>query len=184
MTGVHLDIPLGNLPVKRLIGPQQELLAGLPAGIESTAHQHTPEGAVVEQSAVFPCKGNPLSHTLVDDVGRYFCQAIYIGFAGPVVTPLDGVVKEPVYRVVVVLVVLGGIDPPLGGNGMGATRTVLVAKSFYIVTQLRQRSSGGCSSQTSSHDDDLQFSLVGRTYHPDGGFVPGPLFRQRSGWYL
>ena len=138
MTAVHFDISLGDLPVEGLVGAQQELLAGLATGIERAAHQHPPEGAVVKQSAIFTGKGDPLGHALVDDVGRDLRQAVYVGFTGPVIPPLDGIIEKTVDRVVVVLVVLGGVDASLSGDGVGAARTVLVAKSLHIIAQFGQ----------------------------------------------
>ena len=56
--------------LERLIGAEQELLAGLAAGVERARHLRAAEGAVVEQAAVFARERHALGDALVDDVAR------------------------------------------------------------------------------------------------------------------
>ena len=65
---VHLDLAGVDLPHQRLVGAEQELLAGLAAGVEGARHLGAAEGAVVEQAAVLAGEGHALRHALVDDV--------------------------------------------------------------------------------------------------------------------
>ena len=99
-----------------LVGAEQELLAGLAAGVEGAGDLGAAEGAVVEQAAVLAGEGHALGHALVDDVDRDLGQAVDVGLAAAVVAALDGVVEQPVDAVAVVLVVLGGVDAALGGD--------------------------------------------------------------------
>ena len=57
-----------DLPAERLVGAEQELLAGLAAGVEGARHLGAAERAVVEQAAVLAGEGHALGHALVDDV--------------------------------------------------------------------------------------------------------------------
>ena len=57
--GVHLTL-------KGLVGADEELLAGLAAGVEGTGDLHAAEGAVVQQAAVLAGEGDALGHALVE----------------------------------------------------------------------------------------------------------------------
>ncbi len=57
-----------DLALERLIGAEQELLAGLAAGVEGARDLGAAEGAVVEDAAVFAGEGHALGDALVDDV--------------------------------------------------------------------------------------------------------------------
>ena len=104
----------------------------------------TTKGAIGEVSAVFAGKGNPLCHTLIDNVATDFSKTMDIGLPGPEITPFDGVVEKPVHAVAVILVVLCGVDPPLSGNGVGSSRAVLIAETLYLIAKLSKgRGSGG-----------------------------------------
>ena len=50
--GEHLDRAGRDLPLERLVGADEQLLAGLAARVERARHLHAAEGAVVEQAAV------------------------------------------------------------------------------------------------------------------------------------
>ena len=113
---IHLHAAMGDLLLQRLIGSREQLLAGLAAGVEGAGHLRAAEGTVGEQSAVFAGEGHALGDALVDDAWTDLGQAIDVGLAGAEVAALDGVVKETVDRVAVVLIVLGGIDAALGGD--------------------------------------------------------------------
>ena len=136
VAGVHFHAALGHLALEGRVGSEQQLLARLAFGVEGTAHLNPAERAVVEQAAVVAGKGNPLGHTLVDDASRNLGEAVHVGFAAAVVTPLYGVVKKAKNGVTVVLVVFGGIDSALGRNRVGAARRILKAKRLDVVAQL------------------------------------------------
>ena len=66
--GVQLDGAGVHLVHHLLVGAEQELLAGLAAGVERAAHLGAAEGAVVEQAAVLAGERHALGDHLVDDV--------------------------------------------------------------------------------------------------------------------
>src|SRR5690606_33365371 len=137
----------------------EQLLSGLALGIEGPGHQDPSKGTVVQQPAVFPGKGNPLGHTLVDDVPGYLGQAVYVGFPGSVIPSFDGVVEQPVVAVPVPLIVLCGIDSPLGCYGMRPTGGILIAEGLYIIAQFGQCGRGGTSGKSGPHHNDIDVSL-------------------------
>ena len=137
--GYIFTLPQADLPLQRLVGAEQELLAGLAAGVEGARDLRAAEGAVGEQAAVLAGERHALGHALVDDVHADLGQAVDVGLAGAEVAALDGVVEEAVDAVAVVLVVLGGVDAALGGDRVGAARAVLVAEALDVVAELGQR---------------------------------------------
>ena len=180
VTRITLHGSCCNFLIQRRIGTEQQLLAGLAAGIESTAHLHTAEGTVGQISAVFAGERNTLGDALVDDRGAHLGQTIHIGLAGTVVTALDRIVKQPVDGVVVVLVVLRGVDTALGGDGVRAARRVGDAEDLDVVSQLAQRGGCGRTTQTRTHDDHLEFPLVVRRYNPDFSLALRPFLGEGS----
>ena len=113
-----------------LIRPQQELLAGLAAGVEGAGDLRAAERAVGEEAAVVACERDALRHALIDDVVADLGEAVDVGLAGAEVAALDGVVEQPEDAVAVVGVVLGGVDAALRGDGVGPARAVLDANAF------------------------------------------------------
>ena len=107
-----------DLAGQRLVGAQQQLLAGLAPGVEGAGDLGAAEGAVVQQAAVLPGEGDALRGALVDDVDRDLGQPVHVALAGAVVAALDGVVEETVHAVAVVAVVLGRVDAALGRDGV------------------------------------------------------------------
>ena len=79
---MQFDTAAGNLTAQRTVGTEEELLAGLAAGVEGAADLRAAEGAVVEQSAIVAGKGNALRHTLVDDGTADLGQTVDVGLAG------------------------------------------------------------------------------------------------------
>ena len=102
----HLDRAQADLALERLVGAEQQLLAGLAAGVERARDLRAAEGAVVEQPAVLAREGHALRDALVDDVRRDLRQPVDVGLAGAEVAALDRVVEEAIDAVAVVLVVL------------------------------------------------------------------------------
>jgi hypothetical protein len=118
---VQLHVAEADLTGELLVGAEQELLAGLAAGVEGSAHLGTAEAAVVEQAAVLAGEGHALGGHLVDDGHRLLSEAVDVRLTGPEVAALHGVVEEALDGVAVALVVLGGVDAALGGDGVGAS---------------------------------------------------------------
>ena len=68
---------------ERLVGAEQQLLAGLAPGVERAGDLGAAEGAVVEQAAVLAGEGHALGDALVDDVDRHLGQAVDVAPRGP-----------------------------------------------------------------------------------------------------
>jgi hypothetical protein len=64
----HLHGAGRDLPLERLVGADEELLARLAPRVERTGDLDATEGAVVEEAAVLTGEGHALGHALVDDV--------------------------------------------------------------------------------------------------------------------
>jgi len=113
---VHLHLSERDLPAEALVGTEEELLSGLAAGVEGAADLGSAERAIVEHAAVFAGKGHALGHTLVDDCGGEFRQAVDIGLTAAEIAAFNRVIEKAENAIAVVLIVLGGIDPALGGD--------------------------------------------------------------------
>ena len=151
-----------HLPHQRLIGAQQQLLAGLAARVERARDLRAAERSIVEQPAVLPRERHALRHALVDDVDRRLRQPIDVGFAGAIVAALDGVVEEPIDAVAVVAVVLGGVDAALRRDAVGAARAVVDEERLDVVAELAKRRRRRGAGQAGADDDDLILAAVGR----------------------
>ena len=112
-TRVQLHAVAVHGPHERLVGAEQQLLAGLAARVERARHLRATERAVVEQAAVLTRERHALRDALVDDVDRHLREPVHVRFAGAVVAALDRVVEQSVDAVAVVLVVLGRVDAAL-----------------------------------------------------------------------
>ena len=150
--------PAGHLAHQGAVGPQQQLLAGLAPGIKGPGHLGAAEGAVGQQTAVFPGKGNALGHAMVDDQVAHLGQAVDVGLPGPEIAALDGVVEEPPDAVAVVGIILGRIDAALGRDAVGPPGAVLDTEGLDVVAQFRQGGRGGAAGQAGAHHDDLKLS--------------------------
>jgi hypothetical protein len=125
-----------DLAFERLVGAQQQLLAGLAARVEGARNLRAAEGAVVEVAAVFARERHALRHALIDDVDADLRQAVDVGFAGAEIAALHGVVEEAVDAVAIVVIILGGVDAALRGDGVRAARRILEAEALDVVAQL------------------------------------------------
>ena len=181
MAGEHFNVALGDFLFHGLVRAQQELLAGLAAGIEGALELGAAEGAVVQQAAVFAAEGNALGDALVNDVGGYLRQAVHVGFAGAEVAALHGIVEQAVHGVAVVLVVLGCVDAALGRDGVGAAGAVLVAEALHVVAEFGQSRSGGTAGQAGTHDQDGVLAPVVRVDQLGFKLVLGPFVLNRAG---
>ena len=79
MRGNILTVPGADLPLQRLIGAEQQLLAGLAARIERARNLRAAEGAVGQHAAVFARERHALRDALIDDVDADLRQAIDVG---------------------------------------------------------------------------------------------------------
>ena len=180
----HLDRAQAHLALQGLVGAQQKLLAGLAAGVEGPRDLGAAERPVRQQAAVFAGERHSLGNALVDDVDRDLGKAVDVGLAGPEVSPLDGVVEQPEDAVAVVLIILGRVDPTLGGDRVGSPRAVLVAEAGNLVAQFRQRGGRRAARQARADDDDGVLPLVRRVDQLHVELVFRPLLLDRARWYV
>src|SRR5204862_141469 len=119
-------------------------------------------------------EGHALGHALVDDVHADLGQPVDVALARAEVAALHGVVEEPVDAVPVVLVVLGRVDPVLGGDGVRAPRAVLVAEALHVVAELGQGGRGGGAGQAGPDHDHGVLPLVGGVHqlHVEAVLLP------------
>ena len=162
-----------------MIGAQQQLLPCLAAGVKGAGNLRAAEGAVGQRSAVFAGKRHALGHALVHDVQADLGQTVHVGIPRAEDAALHRVEEQAVHAIAVVLVVLGGVDAALRGDGVRAARAVLVAETLDVVAQLGQRGRPGAASQAGTHHDDLVLALVGRIdqLHVKPAFFPNLLNR-------
>ena len=179
--GVHLYAAFCYLVAQSTVGTDQQLLSGLTAGVESTRNLRAAERTVVEITGIVAGKRHALRHTLVNDIVAHFRQTIYVGFAGTVVAPLDGIVEKTVDAVAVVLIVLGRIDTALRGDGVRPAGTVGNAEYLYIETQRAQRSGRRSPSKAGSHHNHIELAFVGGVHQMLFSLIFSPLLRQRPG---
>ena len=172
-------LPGGDLSHQGLVGAEQQLLAGLAAGVKGARNLRAAEGAVGQRAAVLARERHALSHALVDDVDADLGQAVDVGLARAEVAALDRVVEQTVDAVAVVLVILGGVDAALRRDAVGASRAVLKAERLDVVAEFAQRGGGRAAGQAGANHDDAVLALVGRVdqLHVELALVPRLLDR-------
>ncbi len=79
------------------------------------------------------------------------------------------------------MVVLGGVDPALGGDGVGPARGVVEGEDLDPVAELAQSGGGGGPGQAGADHDDGEPALVVGVDEADGELVVGPLVGDRPG---
>ena len=99
---VQLDGAEVHLAGERLVRAEEQLLAGLAAGVERARHLRATERAVVEQAAVLAGERHALRDALVDDVHAQLREPVHVRLTGAVVAALHRVVEEAVDAVAVV----------------------------------------------------------------------------------
>ena len=151
-----------DLPQHRLIRAEQQLLAGLPAGVERSRHLRAAERSVVEQPAVLARERHAGRDALVDDVDAQLRQPVDVRFARAIVATLDRVVEQAVDAVAVVPVVLRGVDAALRGDAVRAARAVEDAEQLDAVALLAQRRRRRRAREPGADDDDFVFAAVRR----------------------
>ena len=137
-------------------------MPSLPAGIKGSAYLGSAKGTVGEQASVFTGKGHALGHTLVNNVYTVLGKAVNICLPGTEVPPFDGIVKEPVDTVPVILVILCPIDSALCRNGVCPSWGILITKAIHIVSKFAKGGRGRTARQSGTHHNDLELSLVRR----------------------
>src|SRR5690606_32896542 len=151
-----------DLTLQRLVGADEQLLAGLAAGVEGAGHLDATERAVVEEAAVLAGERHTLGDALVDDVRADLGEPVDVRLAGAEVPALDGVVEEPEDGVVVVAVVLRRVDTALRRDRVRAARGVLVAEGLDVVAGLAERGARRGAGEAGPDDDHADLAAVGR----------------------
>ena len=169
-----------DLPQKRAVRAQQQLLTGLTAGIKRARNLRATERPVRQQAAVFARKRHALRHRLIDDVHAQLRQPVHIGFTRAVIAALDGVVKQPPDAIAIVLIILRRIDATLRGNAVRAPRRILDAKTLDIVSQFGQSGAGRGARKPGAHHDDGVLAFVGRIDQFQIRLMAIPFFMQRA----
>jgi hypothetical protein len=177
---VKRDLAGSDLACEGLVGAEQELLAGLAAGVERAAYLGATERAVGQQTAVLAGEGHTLGRALVDDVDRDLCEPIDVCLTGPVVAALHRVVEEAIHRVAVVSIVLRTVDAALGSDRVGSSRRVVEGEDLDVVTEFCERSSRRGACEAGSDDDDVEFSLVRRVDELDRELMVVPFVLDRA----
>src|SRR5271157_2045817 len=178
---VHFDGAETDLAFEGLVGAEKELLAGLAAGVEGAGNLRAAERAVVEETAVLASEGDALCNALVDDVDADLREAVDVGFAGAEVAALDGVVEEAVNAVAIIVIILGGVDAALRGDGVSAARAVLIAKALDVVAEFAEAGGSSATGETGTHDDDVVLALVGGIDELEIELVLVPRLLNRAG---
>jgi len=162
IAGIQFDRPFVHLTAQGGVGTQKQLLSCLALGVERTGNLSPTKGAVVQQAAVFAGERYTLSDALVDNAVGDFSQAVDISLPGSVVSTLDGIVKQAVNRVTIILVILGRVDATLSGNGVSPAGGILDTEVQHIKAQLAQRGGGRSTCQPSADHDDVKSAFIGR----------------------
>ncbi len=174
MPGEHFDITQRDLPFQGLVSADQQLLARLSGGIKSPLNLNPAEGPVAQQAAVFAGERHSLSDALVDDIGADLGQPMNIGFPGPIVPALDGIIEQAEGAVAVILVILGGINASLRRDAVRPSGGILEAKCFYFIPHFAQGGCGRGASQSRADNDHFQAALVGWVYQLYMAFIVFP----------
>jgi hypothetical protein len=166
---------------QRAIGAQEELLAGLPARVEGPRDQGAAEGAAGEVAAVLAGEGHPLGHRVVDDARGELGEPVDAGLARAEVAALERLVEEPPHAVPVVLVVLGGVDPALGGHAVRAPGGVVEDQAPHAIAQLGQRRRrGGAREPGADHQHGVE-APARRSHQRQLIAMPRPPGLERAG---
>lgn len=116
------------------------------------------EGVVSQQFIVFMGERYVLCYCLINDIVVYFCQVVDICFLGMVVVFFNGIVKQVIDVIIVILVVFGGINIILSGDIVCLVGVVVECECFYFVVQFVQCSC--CSSVCKICIDNDDFDVV------------------------
>jgi hypothetical protein len=100
------------------------------------------KGTIGQKTTIFTGKWHTLRNALIYDVSANLCKTMYIGFPGSIITSFDGIIKESIYTVSIILVILGRIDASLRSDAVCSSRTVMEGEALYLVAQFTQGGSG------------------------------------------
>ena len=115
-----------------------------------------------------------MGDALIDNVLAHFSQTMNVGFAGPEIASLNGVVEQTVNAVAVVLIILRRVDPTLSGDAVRSTGTVLITEAAHVVAEFSKSGRSGSTGQAGADDNDLVLALVSGVDEFEVEFVLGP----------
>ncbi len=161
---VHLHFAGADLPFQRLVSAEEQLLARLSAGVEGARDLRAAERSVIEIAGILAGERHALRDTLIDDIETEGGQAVDVGLARAEIAALHGVVEEAEDAIAIVVIILGGVDAALRGDGVGAAGRILEAEAFYVVAEFGERGRGGSACQAGTHHQNGVFALVGRIH--------------------
>src|ERR1700751_4577675 len=137
-----------DLLFEGLIGAEQELLSRLASSVKGSFDLHAAKRAIVEKSAILPCKRHALRDALINDVDADFRQAMHVGFTGAKIAAFDSVLEEAENTVAVIAKVLCGINPSLRCDRVCAPWGVMVGKAMHVIALLAESGGRGRTCQT------------------------------------
>jgi hypothetical protein len=85
-----------------------------------------------------------------------------VGFAGAKIAALDGVFEKARNAVAVIPVVLRGVDPSLGSDGVCPSRGIVIGKTVNVVPLLAESRGRRRSRQTCADNDDGMLTAIRR----------------------
>src|SRR5574344_1342158 len=140
ITRIAFNRTLCNLSVHSSISSNQQLLSGLSAGIKCTANLCASERTIIEQSAVISCEWNSLSNTLIYNIITYLSKTVNICLPASVITTFYGIIKQSVYRVIIILIIFSSINTSLICNRVSSSWRIADTKYLDIIPSSSQRS--------------------------------------------
>ena len=118
---------------------------------------------------------------LVDDVDADLRQAVDVGLAGAEVAALHRVVEQAVDAIAVVVIILGGVDAALRGDGVRAARRILETEALDVIAELGESGGRGAARQAGAHHDNRVLALIGRIHQLEVETMAVPSRFDRAG---
>ena len=103
-----------------------------------------------------------VSDALIDDIHADLRKAVNVGFTSSEVSAFYSVIKEAINAVAIIMIILGGVDATLGGDGVSASRTILITEALNVVAEFAQASSCSSPGEAGADNDDVVLAFVGR----------------------
>ena len=148
---------------KRLIGSQQQLLAGLTTRVEGSRHLNATERTIGQQTAIFACERHSLRNALIDNIQTDLGEAMNIRFSRAKIATLYRIVEQAEDAVSVVLIVLGGVNSSLRCDAVRPARGILEAKAFNVIPEFTQCRCSRSACEAASDNDNVKFWPVIRS---------------------
>src|SRR2546423_8852055 len=112
------------------------------------------------EPAILARERDTLFGALIDDEIADLSQPVNVRLARTKIAAFDRIVKQPENAVAIVLIIFGGVDSALRGDGMGASGRILITKTFHPIAKLAQSGRGRSAGQPRAHHDDFEFAAI------------------------